>query len=764
MQLARFRSFCEELANEPTIIARARVLVYRRIDERWFASTGERVDDAPLLRDLEVAMSSGSYGRARHSNRACFPLMMLDCVIAATFASPPRKTTQLRFSQLLETAYQHANHAFNAAHDALTGLLNRQAFEEIIHRVLGQLKSVSPAVSSAPEAIPTTSTVSVFELDLDNFKQINDTYGHLYGDRCLQCLARRIENSANEMERRFADRCKVWPARIGGEEFAVLVSGALSTSEVDEIAEDLRQSIAVVPLPSDIEWAQFTASGGNTVLTLPPINERRVTVSVGVASAVSAGDVRDLAQTATLLRAQADTALYRAKVGGRNTVRRFADILMKHGQVLEHHRDTQIVAIDIGRQVNATIGQEFLVFHPDFTGDKPFVHSDGRTQKRLGGYPRYSCGRIVVLDVQQEVSFCRIVERDLEGLFPPGSALELVPVGAIAHFISPEALHGGRGGPNLTPVEVLATSIEQAAADDRGITVVVFALREVDKLVDARGTFFVNQSLADLYATLLELLPGVPTVSQVQPTQFAVVVRQAKVEADELIGRILNTAERKCSHLARFRAGAYARPDSETTSKITGDASELRMVNALSYARYAVSTPDVSSPALEWFSAVTASSIMAAWRRQQRPKEGLADYAKLRELGVRFSYLENQAALCAVEVRPPQKEIALEAIKRAIELSQDDPILRANLGYVEFWCGSRTEAHQAFAAIPKGVELAPVYRGPAALAMYAQYQVDSASVDRGELHAALRRALEVPPAALSVGLRTEIESVVSGLS
>src|SRR6266852_903219 len=760
LQLSRFKAFYDELAGDSALGAlSAQTNVYRRAEGRWLAATGEPVDDAMLNAQLERTMSQGSHWRPRNSRHAFFPVKHLECVVAVKFGSSPRRATQDRFAALLEKTYQHANHAFSARHDGLTGLLNKQAFQEALERALMALVVSRATIFPAPDAVQGSPSVSVLALDLDNFKQVNDTYGHLYGDLVLRCFALRLEDCLAELEKTFAGRVEIRLGRVGGEEFSILLSGVLNDTEVDEIAEECRERTARLPLPTDLEWKGLMGEAPSQDLKLPPVAERRVTISLGVASLLVAADAADVPRVALGLQSHADTALGRAKAGGRNAVRRFGDILTKHGQILEHHKEARIVAIDIGRQVNVAVGQEFIVYHPDFTGDKPFVYSDGRTRKRLGGYPRQSSGRIVVFDVQQEMSFCREVENSLDGPFPAGCSIELVPVGSIAHLIAAEAQPDGRGMRNLTPADIFAKNLEQLHAGGPEILVAVFALREVDALVEARGTFLVNQALADLYSTLLEVLPGTALISQIQPTQFAAIVDDpGRKDANQLLSQVLERAERKSVRLAKFRVGVFSVPDATEERKLPGDASKLDSRNALSYARYAVSVPDEYASPIEWFDAKTASSVVWTQRQRQKPREALADYQKLRELGIQYATLENQAALAAMQVKPVDKELAFEAIRRAMDLNPSDPFFRANLGYVEFYYGSRIEAHKVFSTLPGTFDPPEVYLVPMALSMLAQYQVDRVSVRVTELSAALKRAMELPAGILSTARRTEVQA------
>ncbi|PZS08400.1 MAG: hypothetical protein DLM55_09035 [Acidimicrobiales bacterium] len=154
--------------------------------------------------------------------------------------------------------------------DALTGLANRRHFDAALTRLLVQAEL-------------TKENVSLILLDLDFFKQINDSYSHVVGDHVLAAVAAELARHC---------RASDLAARVGGEEFAVLLPG-ISAEGAATIAERLRGWI------SELDLTQF-AEG------------LRITVSAGVASAAGG--------ESTVLIAAADRALYQAKTQGRDQV------------------------------------------------------------------------------------------------------------------------------------------------------------------------------------------------------------------------------------------------------------------------------------------------------------------------------------------------------------------------------------------------------------------------------------------------------------
>jgi len=156
--------------------------------------------------------------------------------------------------------------------DALTGLPNRQGFDRAIDDRISRGHALTGA--------------ALLLIDIDHFKVINDTLGHLVGDEALAQVAKILGDSADPSE---------IPARLGGEEFAVLVPPHAGTRPI-ELADQIRSGVASLEVRS-------------------PIGEGscRLTVSIGIALA-SEGETREE------LIHHADLAMYESKRTGRNRV------------------------------------------------------------------------------------------------------------------------------------------------------------------------------------------------------------------------------------------------------------------------------------------------------------------------------------------------------------------------------------------------------------------------------------------------------------
>jgi diguanylate cyclase (GGDEF)-like protein len=178
---------------------------------------------------------------------------------------------------LLQRSLRHVQLLNDSRADSKTGLLNAATWER-------------EATVEVTRAVRTGTPLAIAVLDIDRFKVINDTYGHLVGDQVLKELARSLDSVLRDYDR---------AGRFGGEEFSLLLP---QTRAVDafRIAERVRASIA------DLSIIVPGATGGERV---------HVTVSIGVA-ALDSGCKREYSE----LMAAADAALYRAKSGGRDQV------------------------------------------------------------------------------------------------------------------------------------------------------------------------------------------------------------------------------------------------------------------------------------------------------------------------------------------------------------------------------------------------------------------------------------------------------------
>ncbi len=194
-------------------------------------------------------------------------------------------TTDITAQVIAEAELKH-----QAFHDSLTGLPNRSLLLDRLQHAMAR--------SDRRGGI-----VGLLFLDLDRFKNINDTLGHSAGDQLLIGVSERLQNVVRDSDTL---------ARLGGDEFVVLGEDAANTEELFTMAERMLDSLSD-PIPiNDGEF--FT------------------TASIGVAVAQGSG------QDAGTLMRNADAAMYRAKRGGRNRIEAYDEDLQVR---LEHRINTE---------------------------------------------------------------------------------------------------------------------------------------------------------------------------------------------------------------------------------------------------------------------------------------------------------------------------------------------------------------------------------------------------------------------------------------
>ena len=194
--------------------------------------------------------------------------LLLTSALLALFALPP--------VLLLQRGMLYAQLQAAARTDLKTGLLNATTWE----------REAAASLSAARRA---GGPLSVLLVDIDHFKRVNDTHGHLVGDDVLRSVADVLRSQLRDEQDLLC--------RFGGEEFAVLLPG-LDSTEAPKAADRLRRAVAERVTPADATLVHVTVS-----------------VGVAVAHPVSEPDT-DVQE----LLARADLGLYRAKYDGRNQV------------------------------------------------------------------------------------------------------------------------------------------------------------------------------------------------------------------------------------------------------------------------------------------------------------------------------------------------------------------------------------------------------------------------------------------------------------
>ena len=185
----------------------------------------------------------------------------------------------------VETEVQHMAH-----HDALTGLPNRVLLQDRLNQAIAQARRGG-------------HTVALLLVDLDQFKDVNDTLGHTVGDKVLTAIAGRISGTLREMDT---------VARLGGDEFAIVQTGTHQPQDAEALCRRLVETIS----------------------TALHLGGREIYIGASIGIALCPADGEDLER---LLR-NADMALYQAKAEGRSTWRFFEgrmELLLQERKALE---------------------------------------------------------------------------------------------------------------------------------------------------------------------------------------------------------------------------------------------------------------------------------------------------------------------------------------------------------------------------------------------------------------------------------------------
>lgn len=182
----------------------------------------------------------------------------------------------MTFVDITERRKMEATLQQMAHYDILTGLPNRALFSDRVQQALAEAKR-------------DRKCLAIMFIDLDKFKPVNDNYGHAVGDLLLKEVANRIKLPIRESDT---------VARIGGDEFVVLLKNIKDGQDAVVVAEKIRAS-----------------------LNMPFVLN---TLSLGISSSIGISVFPEHGPDEVTLCKNADTAMYQAKVSGRDAVRLFA--------------------------------------------------------------------------------------------------------------------------------------------------------------------------------------------------------------------------------------------------------------------------------------------------------------------------------------------------------------------------------------------------------------------------------------------------------
>jgi diguanylate cyclase len=231
-------------------------------------------DYGATLHDFSAALSLRRTGDGNDPLQQTLLQVLHDTVAIQTTVATLRQTVEQGRSEVEQLRKELERVRDEMHSDGLSGLLNRKGFDEALHAMLSS-------------ANVERSSLCLVMLDIDSFKGINDSYGHLFGDRVIRTVAQVLRSSSKRRD---------VAARYGGEEFALLLPQT-PMAGARTLAEQIRSIIA----KSSIRRLDTEHSVGS------------ITVSAGVSG-------YRFGESADAFIGRADSALYAAKRDGRNRV------------------------------------------------------------------------------------------------------------------------------------------------------------------------------------------------------------------------------------------------------------------------------------------------------------------------------------------------------------------------------------------------------------------------------------------------------------
>ncbi len=288
--------------------------------------------------------------------------------------------------------------------DELTGLCNQNHFSKLIQK---EVEAVLASITPGPEATmdngpaPHSASFCVMIVNLDRFKEINDTFGFSFGDKILANLASHLQKIIPDqasLARLYADNFALFWARTSqkkcldlGRNIIKKISELVFEFDVSGEKLSLTASAGTSFFPQDIRGPQFRKS---------PYELSRMIVE------------------------KANHAKNIAKENGRNRVYSFGRLLSQGGVIMECLPLNRLV-INLGKNVDACEGQKFMVWSRIFNGHSEVIKEPEKTS--MGYYPPLHKGEITILEVQDRISIAEILYlNDPAWNIEPGDKLTLL--------------------------------------------------------------------------------------------------------------------------------------------------------------------------------------------------------------------------------------------------------------------------------------------------------------------------------------------------
>jgi len=657
-------------------------MVHFKTEDQWVELDGGSVSTS-IAQGLEKAKGETTAFHTASSLTARYYLQEYDAVVSLTFGKSPRAETRKRYRVAIEKIQEGSSNAYRVSHHSLTHLLAKDAFRDILKASLSKIEDKSSSDFEAQE-IEQPTILAVMALDIDYFKQVNDTWGHLYGDQVLKTFGKTPGKCASHIKIS-APSSTIFIGHPSGEEFLIMMTANASKEQFSLWANQFRTCICDDVLPTDLEWQWLTRSDNLSALTPPPITDRGVSTSIGIAFHTSIAQIDFDEDPSAGLLDLADTALYRAKAAGRNQVIFYDDILSSCGKIIEHNLKTGVVAIDIGSNVGVNAGQEFKVYHPTFTGKTKFTINDGRTTRTLGIYPRVESSRIVVFNAQPEISFAFIDAAENTKLeLEAGSYLEAIPAGSIGHLLPNTSKYLATDPESIKSADIttLQNYIEDQVENSNSPFAIVVRFTREGEYLRKYGTAALNKALARLYrGAQVSFSPR--NIIAVLDSGSICIVGAGDTYSESTLSSF--TKEIAMEHPAlEVTAGVFCADDLATVKEMNNI--DLEPQGAIELARFSASESarQKNNPICH-FSLKMALRALQESRKSQLFDVAYTDFNRLIKLGVETAPIYNLGGLVAGRLGLDQK--ALSHYQIAINKDPSKAIYKTNYAIIALKIG-----------------------------------------------------------------------------
>ncbi len=661
-------------------------LVASNKNQSWIdVSTDESILDQGMVSRLNGRPQSVKYKKYADPWQVVFwaPKSNL-----AVIVSIPKKTqaTTLEFNyDIFVNCINAATKSYYAKHDSLTGVLNRQGLQWEFDRVVLRGVNSDNDLDDSDFQLNDSDDITLFSFDIDKFKNINDTYGHDIGDAVLNIFASRVSQYLPELEKKHSVMCIF--GRPGGEEFELIVKGRGGRSISRQVAADLIQCIREPKLPSPDEIKRYIKknSGFPAQKELMSCNVQ-VTASIGISNQSIDGSSNNNEKIYTSLRREADLALYRAKNDGRNCYRFFSDIRTCHGRVCNSHNDSGLIIVDIGIDVGVEVGDIYRVFFPPFV-NQDIRFEDGRTSKLVGRYPLIESARVIVLEVQDKVATCAVIENSTGASIPEGGLLQYVYTGSVPFFNERR---------RQLSYNILPTSDLSKYVDDLIKTNSLYCIVRISGSFKDRDTRERDAIVSEIAAAMHLVFPKGTRLFGGGGCGMYIVSRIFSEAASDLKNvkeSISDSLLRLSPWLANIRAGVFSLVELDVQLEISADSAIFFTNAALTAAKM-----KKSDNAFVVFTEDTPTDTIYTWRRRRMIEDAFVDYQQFKSYGFDSASLDNQLGLAVLESRSSDYyKLGLVAFKNAVQGDDGASVIyRCNLALLNTVVGNYDDGREIF--------------------------------------------------------------------